>query len=29
MIDEMIGMGTPEELDNFKNSVWWEQIESL
>ena len=28
-IDEMIGMGTPEELNEFKNSIWWEQIESL
>ena len=29
MVDEMIGMGTPEELNEFKNSIWWEQIESL
>ena len=28
-IDEMIGMGTPEELNDFKNSEYWDKLEDL
>jgi len=26
-IDQMIGMGTPEELNEFKNSEWWDKLD--
>jgi len=28
-IDEMIGMGTPEELNDLKNSEYWDKLEDL
>ncbi len=28
-IDEMIGMGTPEELNDLKNSEWWDKLDSI
>ncbi len=29
MIDEMIGMGTPTELDLLKNSDWWDKLDEI
>jgi len=29
LIREMIGMGTPEELNNFKNSEWWDKLDEV
>ena len=26
-VDKMIGMGTPEELNEFKNSEWWDKLD--
>ena len=28
-VDKMIGMGTPEELKDLKNSELWERLDSL
>ena len=28
-VDEMLGMGTPEELNNLKNSEWWDKLDSI
>ena len=29
MVDEMIGMGTPAELDLLKNSEWWDKLDEI
>ena len=28
-VDKMLGMGTPEELNNLKNSEWWDKLDSI
>ena len=28
-IDEMLGMGTPEELKELKQSEWWDKLDEI
>ena len=28
-VDKMLGMGTPEELNNLKNSEWWDKLDNI
>ena len=29
LIDEMLGMGTPEELEELKQSEWWDRLDEI